>query len=192
MEIAVAELTQRNKIHPYKFAMWVACGSMLMLFASLTSAYIVRQSAGNWLEFSMPAAFTYSTIVILLSSFSLHASFISYKQGKELLYKLLLVVTGLLGIVFFIFQYQGWLSLSNSGVPFTLNPSGDFVYVISWIHGLHVVGGLAALVVAILHAFGLPFKVTGRRKLRFEITLTYWHFVDLLWVYLFLFLSFYR
>ena len=100
--------------------------------------------------------------------------------------------TYVLAILFFVFQYMGWLELSEAGVPFTLNPSGDFVYVISWLHAAHVIGGLTALTVALIHAFGLKFKVTPKRKIRFELTLTYWHFVDFLWVYLFIFLSFYR
>ncbi len=192
MDLTITENTGRNKIHPYKFAMWVACGSLLMLFASLTSAYIVRQSAGNWLEFSLPSAFSISTAIIVLSSITLHLSYLAFKKGKEGQYKALLLSTVLLGILFFVFQYRGWVDLSESGVYFTLNPSGDFVYVISWVHGMHVVGGLAALAVALIHAFGLPFRVTSKRKLRFELTLTYWHFVDVLWVYLFFFLSIYR
>ena len=172
--------------------MWVGCGSLLMLFGSLTSAYIVRQSAGNWLEFSLPPVFVLSTVTIILSSLTLHGSFIAFKKGKEILYKGLLLLTFGLGMLFFVFQYQGWLALTENGVPFTLNPSGDFVYVISWIHAAHVIGGVAALCVALIHAYGLKFKVTSKRKLRFELTLTYWHFVDVLWVYLFVFLSIFR
>ena len=192
MDLTLQENVGRNKIHPHKFAVWVGCGSILMMFASLTSAYVVRQAAGNWLEFQLPGIFKLSTLVILLSSVTLHASFIAFKKEKEKQYKSLLLVTYFLAVLFFIFQYQGWVSLSENGVPFTLNPSGDFIYVISWLHAAHVVGGLAALTVALIHAYGLSFKVTPKRKIRFELTLTYWHFVDFLWVYLFIFLSFYR
>lgn len=192
MDLALQENTGRNRIHPQKFAIWVACGSILMMFGSLTSAYVVRQAAGNWLEFQLPGIFKVSTLAILLSSVTLHGSFIAFKRGKENTYKTLLIVTYLLAVLFFVFQYQGWVALSESGVPFTINPSGDFVYVISWFHAAHVIGGLAALTVALIHAFGLNFKPTPKRKIRFELTLTYWHFVDLLWVYLFFFLTFIR
>ena len=84
-------------------------------------------------------------------------------------------------------QYQGWKALQAIGVELTTNPSSSFIYVISGIHAAHVLGGVAALLVATMHAFSLPFKVTGARKLRFELTLIYWHFVDFLWVYLFVF-----
>jgi cytochrome c oxidase subunit III len=192
MDLTVNENVGRNKIHPHKFAVWVACGSITMMFASLTSAYVVRQAAGNWLEFTLPEVFKISTLVILLSSITLHASFNAFKKEKEALYKGLLVLTYLLAILFFVFQYMGWTALADAGVPFTINPSGDFIYVITWFHAAHVIGGLAALTVALIHAFGLKFKPTPKRKIRFELTLTYWHFVDFLWVYLFIFLTLYR
>lgn len=192
MDLTVQENTGRNKIHPHKFAVWVGCASILMMFASLTSAYMVRQAAGNWLEFQLPDIFMVSTAIIVLSSVTLHASFVAFKKENEMRYKVLLITTYVLAVAFFIFQYKGWVALANEGVPFTLNPSGDFVYVITWFHAAHVIGGLAALTVALIHAFGLKFKVTPKRKTRFELTLTYWHFVDLLWVYLFIFLTLYR
>ena len=192
MDLSLNENIGRNKIHPHKFAVWVGCGSIVMMFASLTSAYVVRQAAGNWLEFTLPSIFKLSTLVILLSSATLHASYLAFKQEKEAQYKGLLLVTYALAILFFVFQYKGWVELANGGVPFTLNPSGDFVYVITWLHAAHVIGGLATLTVALIHAFGLKFKPTPKRKTRFELTLTYWHFVDFLWVYLFIFLTLYR
>lgn len=192
MELTLKQNTGRSKIHPHKLALWVGCASLLMMFAALTSAYIVRQSAGNWLEFTLPEVFKYSTATIILSSIVLHGSYIAFKKENELGYKGLLVLASLLGVVFLGLQYQGWLQMMESGVPFTLNPSGDFVYVISWLHAAHVVGGIAILAVAMIHAFGLPFRITPKRKLRFELSLTYWHFVDALWVYLFFFLTLYR
>lgn len=192
MELSVNQNTTRNKIHPHKFALWVGCASLVMMFAALSSAYLVRMAAGNWLEFSLPDVFKLSTAAIVLSSITLHSSFVCFKRGSKGLYQALLVATMLLAILFFVFQYQGWQAMKDSGVPFTLNPSGDFVYVISWLHAAHVLGGLAVLAVALLHAFSLRFRVTPRRLLRFELTLTYWHFVDLLWVYLFVFLTMYR
>ena len=186
------DITKRNKIHPYKFALWVGCSTLTMMFAALTSAYIVRQAGGNWLEFALPDVFKYSTVAIILSSLTLHGSYISFKKGNEKAYKILLIATLVLGMIFFSFQYEGWQALATAGIPFTLHPAGDFVYVISWVHAGHVIGGVAILLVALIHAFGLKYKVTEKRKLRFQLSLTYWHFVDLLWVYLFFFLTLYR
>jgi cytochrome c oxidase subunit 3 len=93
----------------------------------------------------------------------------------------------MLALGFLFLQYQGWTGLEEIGLPLKTNASGDFVYALSWLHAGHVLGGIAALLVATIVAFSLKFKVTPKRKLRFELTLTYWHFVDFLWVYLFLF-----
>lgn len=175
---------RRNKIHPQKFALWAGIAGMVMLFAGFTSAYIVRQSAGNWLEFQLPQLFYFNTGVILLSSLTLQGAYRAFMRQKETLYKGLLVTTLILGIVFLVLQYQGWTQLMEIGVGLGVNPSGDFIYVISGTHAAHVVGGIGALLVAIGHAFGLKFRVTERRKLRLEMTLIYWHFVDFLWLYL--------
>ena len=188
MEVAVERTYPRSGIHPKKFALLLACASMVMMFAGLTSAYLVRQAAGNWLEFQLPVIFSVNTGVILLSSIFLHASYQSFRKGKENRYRWFLLVAVLLGFGFLVLQYQGWLELQKIGIELSTNPSGSFVYAISGIHAAHVLGGIAALVMALVHAFVLPYKVTTQRKLRFELTLIYWHFVDLLWVYLFVFL----
>lgn len=158
-----------------------------MLFAALTSAYIVRRAAGNWLEFPLPTVFFVSTAIILASSGTLHGAYVAYKRGSANLFKALLVLSLLLGIGFLVMQYQGWTALKEMGIPLRLNPSGDFVYAISWLHAAHVIGGLAALMVTVIAAFSRAFRVTPARKLRLELTMTYWHFVDLLWVYLIVF-----
>lgn len=178
----------RNKIHPQKFALLISCASVVMLFAALTSAYIVRKAAGNWLEFPLPVIFLYSTLTLIGSSFTLHFSYKSFLKGKPLLYKYLLFLTFLLGILFIYLQYKGWLALVAMGVELGTNPSGSFLYVFSGLHAAHILGGLAAVFVAILHAFILPYEVTDKRKLRFEMTQIYWHFVDILWIYLIVFL----
>lgn len=177
-----------NRIHPHKFALWVGMGSILMMFASLTSAYIVRQAAGNWLEFGLPRIFYFSTLVIVLSSMTLHYSYRSFVKEEESKYKIALVVSFILGLAFVVLQYYSWMALFNQGIDLKGNPSGSFLYVITGLHALHVLGGIAALVVAMIHAFTLKFKVTYKRKIRFELVNHYWHFVDLLWIYLFIFL----
>ncbi len=177
-----------NRIHPLKFAMWIAMASITMMFGAFTSAYVVRQAAGNWLEFALPNIFFVSTAVLLLSSVALHASYRSFIAEKEKLYKPLLVLSLILGIGFIVLQYQGWLELFSIGVDLKGNPAGSFLYVITGVHILHLIGGIVALIIGILNAYTLKFKVTPKRKINFELTLHYWHFVDLLWVYLLIFL----
>lgn len=186
MELALKET--RNRIHPLKFALYVGCASILMMFVAFTSAYIVRHAAGNWLEFRIPDVFFVSTGVILLSSISLQGAYRAYLTGAVGRYRGLLVVTFILGLAFVLLQYQGWMSLQEIGIHLDGNPSGSFLYVISGMHAAHVIGGIAALGVALLHAYGLKYELKAGRKLRFELVLTYWHFVDFLWVYLLIFL----
>ncbi|NNE28256.1 MAG: cytochrome oxidase subunit III [Saprospiraceae bacterium] len=180
----------RGRIHPKKFALYASFASMVMLFSGLTSAFIVRQAQGNWLEFPMPSLFYWSTVIIVASSLTLHGSFIAFKKGNQSWYRTLLVVSFFLGVGFTIAQYQAWLQMFDQGIYLNGNPSGSFIYVISGIHAAHVLGGLGALLVAIVHAFVLPFYRNPVRKLRFEMTLIYWHFVDFLWIYLLLFFLF--
>jgi cytochrome c oxidase subunit 3 len=184
---AVSSEYKQNKIHSHKLALWVGIATIIMMFGAFTSAYIVRRAAGNWYEFKLPDIFLYNTLVILASSITLHFAFRAFKKGMEKPYKLLLLTTFILGIAFVVLQYQGWKALTAMGATFTANPSTSFVYVISGVHAAHVLGGVAALVVAMIHGFYLPFKPTMRRKLRFELVINYWHFVDILWVYLVVF-----
>ncbi len=170
------------------FALWIAMASIIMMFGSLTSAYIVRHAAGNWLEFKIPDIFFFSTAVILLSSLVLHLSYWAFRNGKGRVYRLALPLGLVLGVVFIVLQYQGWMALFNIGVPLDGNPSGSFFYVISGIHAAHVIGGIFAISVATMNAFSLPYRPTEKRRRRFQLVLHYWHFVDFLWLYLFLFL----
>lgn len=180
--------TKSKRIHPQVFGLWLSFASITMMFGALTSAYIVKRAAGNWLEYVMPTTFYVSTAVILLSSVTLHISYSCFKQHKEGLYKSMLVITLLLGCLFLVLQYRGWHVLFESGVDLKGNVSGSFFYLISGVHAAHILGGISALVVALVHAFTLKFKPTDKRRIRFLLVLQYWHFVDILWIYLFVFL----
>jgi len=170
------------------FALWVSFASIIMMFGALTSAYIVKSAAGDWLEFPIPTYFFMSTSLLIISSITLHVSYISFKKQNEYLYKLLLPVSFILGIAFVVLQYYGWQEMFAMGVDLKAHVSGSFFYLISGLHAAHILGGVAAISVAIIHAFSLPFIVTEKRKLRFRLVLHYWHFVDILWIYLFVFL----
>ncbi len=175
-------------LNPQLFSLWVGMASIIMLFGAFTSAYIVKQSAGNWLEFAIPMEFYISTALILCSSVTLHLSFGAYNNGEEKKYKSLLILSLGLGIGFIILQYIGWQQLFNMGVDLKINASGSFFYLITGAHAAHVLGGIAALIVAVLHAYTLKFEVKENRINRFRLTAHYWHFVDVLWIYLLIFL----
>lgn len=184
--------TRRNKIHPKKLALWVALMSLVMMFTALTSAYVVRRAAGNWLEFDIPSLFYVNTLVIIASSITLHAAYVAFKREAKLAFQALLSVSFVLGIAFVVMQFLGWEQLAAEGVELTLNPSGDFIYAISGLHALHVIGGITVLAVALVFAFLKGTEHSPARQLRLELTLTYWHFVDVLWIYLIVFVSLQR
>lgn len=185
---AINPLNTRNRIHPQVFGLYISFASILMMFAALTSAYIVKHAQGDWLEFALPSHFYFSTAVLVLSSITLHISYSSFLKSKEMPYKSLLVASFILGTTFVVLQFQGWFTLFAAGVDMKANVSGSFLYLITGLHALHILGGIAAILVALLHAFTLPFVVTPKRRTRFKLVVHYWHFVDILWIYLLTFL----
>ena len=183
---------QRQKIHPHKLLLWIAICSICMMFAGWTSAFLVRKAQGNWLLFPMPWSFWISTIVILTSSVTMHLTLRSFTQRNMKLYKAMLASTTFLGVAFMLLQLYGFYQLGQSGITLASNGdgvSGSFIYVISSVHILHMLGGVIALVVMYLVVnFSKKTKIYSSTGL--EILSTYWHFVDVLWIYLFLFFLF--
>ena len=176
--------TKRNKIHPHKFALWMSLASITMMFVAFTSAYMVKQAAGNWLDFAIPSIFYISTVVLLLSSLTIHFGYKAYSAGNKKSYKILLLVSLILGVTFVVLQYNGWMELFGTGVDLKRNVSASFVYLITGVHAAHILGGIAAIAIATLRAFVLKFKVTEKRKLGLSLICQYWHYVDVLWIYL--------
>jgi cytochrome c oxidase subunit III len=176
---------QRQKIHPHKFTLWVAIGSILMMFAGLTSAYIVKSNQANWEEIATPKAFWFSTAAILCSSLTIQMALRAFKQRELRQYRLFIGLTVLLGITFIVFQYLGFSWMWQNGVQWKGAGAGQFLYVIAGLHALHVLGGVVVLIVIFLRAFFGQTKNYNRVPV--EIAATYWHFVDLLWIYLLVF-----
>ncbi len=184
--IAVALEKKSTKIHPHKFTLWVGIGSILMMFAGLTSAYIVKRNQANWQTFDLPVAFWYSTAVIVLSSFTLMMAVSSFKKRLMSRYRILMGVTLLLGSIFIVLQIVGFQQLWALGITLQGNVSYSFLYVIVGLHAAHVVGGVIALIVMCLQAFRT--SVRNYSVIPVELMNTYWHFVDILWIYLLVFL----
>ena len=173
-------------MNPKKFALWLFCVSVLMIFGALTSAYIVRQAEGNWFVFDLPQLFWINTGIILLSSVSMHWAYLSAKRDNLESVKTATIITTILGVAFLVGQYLAWGSLVDSKVHFVGNPSGSFVYVLSGLHGLHIVGGVVFLL--ILLSSTMKYKVHSKNLNQIEMCATYWHFLGGLWLYLFVFL----
>jgi len=181
----IVSTQQRNKIHPHKFTMWVAIGAIIMMFAGLTSAYIVKSSQANWVGVKTPAVFWYSTAVLIISSVTIQAALRSFKQKAMGQFRTLLLATLVLGIVFVCLQYAGFRSMWENGVRFEGAGAGQFLYVIFGLHALHVLGGVIALVVIAARQYFS--KMRSYDATPVEVMSTYWHFVDILWIYLLVF-----
>ncbi|MBL7901323.1 MAG: cytochrome c oxidase subunit 3 [Bacteroidia bacterium] len=173
--------------------LYVGIVSIVMLFAGLTSAYVVRADNGNWLVFQLPGIVILSTAIIVTSSVSMLLAQRAIKKDNHRLTSIALFITLVLGIAFFFTQYEGWKQLTAQGIYFIgkySNASGSFLYLIALVHLAHMVGGLLALMVSFTKS--LLKRYSSSDYLGLELTAIYWHFLDLLWVYLFLFLYFYR
>lgn len=173
--------------------LWIGIVSIVMLFAGLTSGYVVRADNGNWNIFQLPDISIISTAIIVSSSLSLLLAQQAIKKDNLRLAALGLGLTLALGFAFFYTQLEGWKQLTAQGIYFVgkySNASGSFLYLIALMHLLHMIGGLIALSVSLTKT--LLKKYSSADYLGIELTAIYWHFLDLLWVYLFLFLYFYR
>jgi len=188
--MATTQIESNTKIHPYKMLLWVGFGSIVMMLAGLTSAYIVKKSQANWLEFDLPNLFWFSTLVILVSSFTIQMAVKKVKAGEMAQYRGFLSVTAILGITFIILQLRGFQALELNNVALTgarSNSAGSFLLVIAGLHLLHLVGGVIAIAVISLKAMAA--KSSTNQVLSVELVANYWHFVDILWIYLFVFLN---
>ncbi len=186
----VEEPKKPLSMHPKKFAMWLFMGSVMMLFASLTSAYIVRQAEGNWLYFELPALFYYTTAIIFVSSVTMQWAYFAAKRNEVGLVKTLVIITSVLGVAFLVGQFLAWGDLVRNSIHFVGNPSGSFLYVITGLHGLHIVSAVIFLLIVLNSAVKL--RIHSKNMAQMEMCTTYWHFLGVLWIYLFIFLLVFR
>jgi len=175
-----------------KMMMWFGIVSLSMMFAGLTSAYIVSAERRDWLsDFELPQAFYISTLVIVLSSLSMIITKSAVKAGKNTLATASLFVTLGLGIAFVVLQFVGFDQIIAEGYFFTGSESTvttSFIYAFVISHIVHVAAGILVLLVIVIQQ--IRGKYSKNQMLGLELGATFWHFVDILWVYLFLFFMF--
>jgi cytochrome c oxidase subunit III len=176
---------QNKKIHPHKFILWVGIGSIVMMFAGLTSAYIVKREQPGWTSFTAPIAFYYSSAIIIISSLTIFLAGKSFRERRMIRYKKLVAATAVLGLVFILLQWLGFRHLWLSGITFHGSGAGQFLYIIAGLHALHVFGGVIALLTLYLRSRNV--RIRSYNVVPVDVVSTYWHFVDLLWIYLFIF-----
>ncbi len=176
-----------------KFALWAGLASIVMFFIGITSAFIVKkvaaQAAGSWKEFAIPTWFYFSTGMIILSSLTYWMAARAFKSNNQSQFRVLLLVTSILGTLFLVMQYLGWGRLVEIGIYLggaQSTASGSFFYLISGAHAAHILGGLVFLYIATIKSFIKP--LSSFKSTTIDMIGTYWHFVDILWIYLFILL----
>ena len=186
----VQEKTKRAK----KMMLWFGIISLVMSFGGLTSAFIVSSSREDWLkDFQLPEAFTISVVLIVISSITFIIAKRALKSDKRQMTSIFLLVTLVLGVAFIISQFAGFNQIIEQGYNFTgptSNITMSYIYIIAVAHIVHVIAGLICLLVVIYNHFKQKYKPT--EMLGLELAATFWHFVDILWIYLFFFLYFFR
>jgi len=173
-------------MHPRKFLLWLFIVSIVMIFVSLTSAYVVKQSGGNWLIFEMPTAFVYSSIIVALSSVSMQWAYFAAKRDNLSQIRVGVVVTFVLSVLFLFAQWTGWGQLVEQNVFFVGNAAGSFIYVLTGLHAFHLFAGMVFLIIVLISAF--KYKIHSKSLVMMEMCTTFWHFLSGLWIYLYLFL----
>ncbi|MDN5202838.1 cytochrome c oxidase subunit 3 [Fulvivirgaceae bacterium BMA10] len=173
-------------MHPQRFALWLFIVSIVMIFAAMTSAYIVKKSDGDWVDIILPQSFWLNTIVLVASSVTMHMAYIAAKRNNLNLVKIAMTITTILGLSFLVGQYVSWGELAAMDVHFEGKPAGSFIYVFTGLHGFHLISGVVFLIIVLVATF--RFKVHSKSMNLIGMCATYWHFLDGLWVYLFIFL----
>jgi len=191
----LTEGTQEEKQNrSKKMMLWFGIGSLIMTFAGLISAFIVSRKREDWLlDFQLPNAFIVSVVLIVISSVTLIFAKRALEKNNMSQVTIGLLLTFALGVAFIYNQFAGFGQIIESGYNFTgptSNVTISFIYIIAVVHILHVVGGLIALIVVIYKHFKQRYNSTN--MLGFELASNFWHFIDILWVVLFLFLYFFR
>ena len=190
MASVIGQKQTSSGVHPLKFALWLIIISIIMMFAAFTSAYIVRKEEGNWLQFDLPDNLLINTGILVFSSLFMQLAYFAARKDNIKQLKVLLVVTFALGTAFLIGQWEAWGDLVNRKIFFggsDANPSGSFLYVLTGVHGFHLITGLIFVFIVLISSF--QFKVHSKNLLRIELCTIYWHFLGGLWVYLYLFLT---
>lgn len=195
MEVTMtAEEHKMRTARSYKLILLFAMVSMMMMFAGLTSAFVVSKSRVDWLkDFELPTAFYLSTIVIIASSVTFHLAKKSIQKDNKSATTTFLFATLALGILFVILQFVGFDQIVKAGHYFTGSESSittTFLYVVAIVHLAHLAGGLISLIIIIYNHFKQ--KYNSSQTLGIELGAMYWHFLDFLWLYLFVFLYFFK
>lgn len=191
VNINLDEPEETLSMNPKKFMLWLTIVAILMMFAGWTSGYLVRKAEGRWHEFELPQIFWYSTGILLVSSISMFLAVQSAKKDNFNALKIAISITFVFGLAFLTTQVIGFSDLVKNQLYFAgSDVAASWLYALIGLHAAHVISGLVVLLISLISAF--RFTADSKNMLRIQLCATYWHFLDFLWLYLFLFLYFNR
>lgn len=186
-------LTKRRE--PFRFMVWLGIAGSVLLFTVLLVTYVIRSSGPNWDDVKLPTVFLLSTVVMLVSSLTLHTANQAFQNERFPMYRTYMGITLLLGILFMLLQGWGWRQMVVAGIRLEANPAGGFIYILSGLHLLHILIGLIFLLIAFSEALrrrqyvdAFVYSVNPPNQLKIKLITLYWHFVDALWIGVFMFL----
>ncbi len=173
----------RVPLHPARIGVWLLVGAITILFAAFTSTYLARRAEADWRVGPLPPILWVNTLVLLLSSLSVQSARRSGRGGRLEGIRRGLALATVLGVVFLVGQVVAWRQVVAAGIYLTTNPHSSFFYLLTGMHGVHLLGGVGALGYALLAATRTTDPAHALEVV--EPTATYWHFVDGLWLYVF-------
>jgi cytochrome c oxidase subunit 3 len=183
---------RKANLDAYKLGMWLGVGGITMLFAALTSAYVVRfgeaQAKNEWANFNLPRVIWISTIILIASSVTFELARRALKNGNTQVFGTWILITLVLGMGFLAGQLLAWQQLRAQNVFISSDPHSGFFYVLTGTHGAHLICGVLGLLFVAIRRN----RYSAKSRTAVEVTAIYWHFMDGLWIYLFLLLSFWR
>lgn len=186
-------MTKRRE--PFRFMVWLGIAGSVLLFTVLLVTYVIRSSGPNWDDVKLPTVFLLSTVVMLVSSLTLHTANQAFRNQRFPMYRTYMGITLLLGILFMLLQGWGWRQMVVAGIRLEANPAGGFIYILSGLHLLHILIGLIFLLIAFAEALrrrqyvdAFVYSVNPPNQLKIKLITLYWHFVDVLWIGVFMFL----
>lgn len=182
---------KRRKLSPaaYRLTMKLVVAAVVMMFAALSSAYIILSAGEQRVRVAMPRMFFLSTGLIVLSSFSFESAKRSLKHGGVTSYVRWLALTLVIGLLFLAAQLMGWRELAAQGIYFASHPHSSFFYFLTGVHGVHLLGGILALLFLVARTRRKGDQVTSERTMTLtDVVALYWHAMDGLWLWVFLLL----
>lgn len=193
MSVTVQSIENSTVSLSKRMILWIFIITIVMLFGAWTSAYIVSKAEGRWMEFPMPNMMFFSTLALLASSIPMHLAYKSAKENNLERIKIMLFLTLFLAVVFIVLQLESFKELISNQIYFTgkqSNVSSQYLYSLTFFHALHIVAGIVFLLTTLYKS--IVKKIHSGNTLTIELCATFWHFLDGLWLFLYIFLYFNR